>query len=427
MASAILITVITVVAIAITESAILDNTRDKSESSVVASSNAIAKEAIDTHRQQRFFSSVRLKSIDAANELDSPPSALEKIDEDPNTALSGVYSDCLVNLSFPCLQRKILVFLDRLGRMAKFNLIGNFLSVVRTAKESRPPVISSRLDDEHTLRAMIDDSIDKFFDDHVIRVTVPTAAATGRSTATNTVLDFRVGETYSVEEGRNKKKKGGGKMKGMKKMMMMGCMMMMGKAAMLGPLIMGISSLAAIKALIFSTMALTISKIMILKKLKMMMSKGGSSGWSSSGSGGGGGWPSSGSGGGGGWSSGGGGGGGGWSSGGGGDRSFDTHENDLRAKAALSKARLLRLTQSDDRRAMIAERLSLRGPLSKNASIQFNIYGRTQKQQCNRRNRRWPSAIPSAPGAVPSVRRSASQASDARDAPLDNGPIEINA
>ncbi|KAG8328163.1 hypothetical protein J6590_000819 [Homalodisca vitripennis] len=127
-----------------------------------------------------------------------------------------------------------------------------------------------------------------------------------------------------LHSGRMKKKKGGGKMKGMKKMMMMGCMMMMGKAAMFGPIIMGISSLAAIKALIFSTMALTISKIIILKKLKMMMGKGGMSGWPSSG-GGGGGWPSSGGGGGGGWSSGGGGGGGGWSSGGGGDRSLDAH------------------------------------------------------------------------------------------------------
>lgn len=157
------------------------------------------------NRQERFFSSVKLNSLDSTNEIDSSPAALEKIDEDPNTALTGVYSDCLMNLSFPCLQRKILVFLDRLGRMAKFNLIGNFLSVVRTGKEARPPLtedtlIARKMDDEYSLRGMIDASIDEFFDDHVIRVGVPEVLREeGRSTS---VLDFRVGESFAVEEGK---------------------------------------------------------------------------------------------------------------------------------------------------------------------------------------------------------------------------------
>lgn len=156
------------------------------------------------NRQERFFSSVKLNSLDSSNEIDSSPAALEKIDEDPNTALTGVYSDCLMNLSFPCLQRKILVFLDRLGRMAKFNLIGNFLSVVRTGKEARPPLtedtlIARKMDDEYSLRGMIDASIDEFFDHHVIRVGVPEVLREeGRSTS---VLDFRVGESFAVEEG----------------------------------------------------------------------------------------------------------------------------------------------------------------------------------------------------------------------------------
>lgn len=156
------------------------------------------------NRQERFFSSVKLNSLDSTNEIDSSPVALEKIDEDPNTALTGVYSDCLMNLSFPCLQRKILVFLDRLGRMAKFNLIGNFLSVVRTGKEARPPLtedtlIARKMDDEYSLRGMIDASIDEFFDEHVIRVGVPEVLREeGRSTS---VLDFRVGESFAVEEG----------------------------------------------------------------------------------------------------------------------------------------------------------------------------------------------------------------------------------
>lgn len=62
---------------------------------------------------------------------------------------------------------------------------------------------------------------------------------------------------------------------------------MMTKLMMLGPLLMGVVGLAAIKALIFSVVSITISKIMILKKLKSMMGqKGGHGGGHDSGGGG---------------------------------------------------------------------------------------------------------------------------------------------
>ncbi|KAG8328164.1 hypothetical protein J6590_000820 [Homalodisca vitripennis] len=198
--------------IVITEvhSAILDSSIDKMVNTKVNDNGDKKTEFGEFHilsnRQQRFFSSVKLNSIDSANEVDSPHAALEKADEDPNTALSGVYTDCLLNLSFPCLQRKILVFIDRLGRMAKFNLIGNFLSVVRTAKEARQSLtedtlLARKIDDEKTLRGMIDTSIDEFFEDHVIRVTIPTIPGEGgRATS---VLDFRIGENFEVEEDKN--------------------------------------------------------------------------------------------------------------------------------------------------------------------------------------------------------------------------------
>jgi len=36
---------------------------------------------------------------------------------DPSAHLVDIYTDCLMQLSFPCVQRKLLLFLDKLGRM----------------------------------------------------------------------------------------------------------------------------------------------------------------------------------------------------------------------------------------------------------------------------------------------------------------------
>lgn len=44
----------------------------------------------------------------------------EKQDEvavDPSAHLVDIYTDCLLQLSFPCVQRKLLLFFDKLGRM----------------------------------------------------------------------------------------------------------------------------------------------------------------------------------------------------------------------------------------------------------------------------------------------------------------------
>lgn len=37
--------------------------------------------------------------------------------EDPMVPLYGIYKDCLFRLSFPCVQRKLLVALDRMSRL----------------------------------------------------------------------------------------------------------------------------------------------------------------------------------------------------------------------------------------------------------------------------------------------------------------------
>ncbi|KAK9501344.1 hypothetical protein O3M35_012080 [Rhynocoris fuscipes] len=239
--------------------------------------------------------------------------------EDPNTVLDGLYSECVLSFSFPCIQRKTLLFIERLGRSTVYPLIGNFITLVRTKPLDEPQLAEDKLRylKGDQLADMVDTAVTDFFQNHVFRMQLPNWMIDSSSERrSDNALDFYVGDS-EVEEGRKKIGGGGGGKKGMKKMMMMMCMMVAGKAMMIGPILLGLTKLAAIKALILSFVSLTISKIMILKKLqKQKASGGGGGGWSSGGGGGGG------------WSSGGGSsGGGGWqSSGGGWDRSLSNHD-----------------------------------------------------------------------------------------------------
>ncbi|XP_018909939.2 uncharacterized protein [Bemisia tabaci] len=256
--------------------------------------------------------------------------------DDPSLAFNGIYSDCVLQLSFPCFQRKLLVFFDRLGRMKAFNVLGNFLSIVRLKRDLSPAIVeeelkarlaSNEVEAQTALGALMEHTLDKFVDNHVLRVNLPfgmTAAmvdensAERRSSSGNSI-DINLGR--ALGEGRGKKK--------MKKMMGTMMMMIMGKMALMGPMMMMMIKIKAIKALLLSKLALAMSLLQLFKS--MGKGKGGGGGGSGGGKeviivhdnhgdsgggghgGGGGGYGGSG----GGWASGGGGG-GGWASGGGG-------------------------------------------------------------------------------------------------------------
>lgn len=85
--------------------------------------------------------------------------------EDPNTALQGLYTDCVLSFSLPCLQKKFLVFLDKLGRMDGFGIIGDFLSVKRTTKETTKPIsekaIEARMSSDGELDSLVEYAIDR--------------------------------------------------------------------------------------------------------------------------------------------------------------------------------------------------------------------------------------------------------------------------
>lgn len=75
--------------------------------------------AADESRDSRFLSFSLGTSDDqtaaATNSLQEKQQ--EEAVADPSAHLVDIYTDCLMQLSFPCVQRKLLLFLDKLGRM----------------------------------------------------------------------------------------------------------------------------------------------------------------------------------------------------------------------------------------------------------------------------------------------------------------------
>ncbi|KAJ4447374.1 hypothetical protein ANN_09380 [Periplaneta americana] len=111
----------------------------------------------------------------------SPTLSVEK-HNDVDSALSGFYAECLLKLSFSCVQRKMLVYIDRLDRLNKFDVLGDYLSIVRVAKNTRRPLMTeenlsesrmSGVDAMRNLDSLLDHSIKRFFYTHALRVKMP--------------------------------------------------------------------------------------------------------------------------------------------------------------------------------------------------------------------------------------------------------------
>ncbi|KAI5715101.1 hypothetical protein M8J77_010535 [Diaphorina citri] len=230
--------------------------------------------------------------------LSSPGSdAAEKVDkaDDPTAVLSGIYTECLLTLSFTCLQKKIIVLLEKLNKLQKFNLIGDYLTVVRNDKyatyrgANKPsredfdaenniigrsnlgrPRSPLGAEESNDLKAMVDESIDNYFETHVIRLKVPAVfqqvanVTKSEDGEESTHIDFDLSDKFEGRRHHNKKKKDGHS----KKMMAMMGMMLCYKLSMMGPMLMGLIGLKALKALILAVISLTISKMMLLKKLR---------------------------------------------------------------------------------------------------------------------------------------------------------------
>jgi hypothetical protein len=167
----------------------------------------------DSFREAKFLNYKTLVS-GQSNEIDTDtPTVKEDESDSPVTALSGMYSDCITEFSFSCVQRKFLVFFDRLGRMESFNLLGDFISVVRTRPDTTPRItedgLKARLysggNVESDMDSLMDLVADRFFGSHILRVRLPAwteASVPGGvgQARTGTIVDISFGN-YLDEEG----------------------------------------------------------------------------------------------------------------------------------------------------------------------------------------------------------------------------------
>jgi hypothetical protein len=142
-------------------------------------------------------------------------SPIEEDKNDAESALSGFYTECLLHLSFSCIQRKLLVYVDRLDRMKDFDVIGDYLSVVRLGKTSRRPLMTeenltepkmSTDDSIRKLDSLLDYSIKRFLYNHAIRVKVPSWVSVGvtgyQMTSPHNTVNFSLSRT-GIEEGKS--------------------------------------------------------------------------------------------------------------------------------------------------------------------------------------------------------------------------------
>ena len=153
-----------------------------------------------------------------SNEIDTDTATVkEDVSESPVNAFSGIYSDCIKEFSFTCVQRKVLVFFDRLGRMESINLLGDFISVVKTRRDTTPRIteegLKARLYPGGNVQSDMDTIMDlvahRFFSSHVLRVrlpswteaSIPGDVGVGR---TGTTVDISFGN-YLEEEGKVQK------------------------------------------------------------------------------------------------------------------------------------------------------------------------------------------------------------------------------
>lgn len=97
-------------------------------------------------------------------------------DQFPMEALNGIYVECILGLSFPCLQKKMINFLCKLDKIKKIDLIGKSIVVVRKPQDFTDTTVLAKIAeyvDPSYLKHFIDHLIDIFFDNHILRVKIP--------------------------------------------------------------------------------------------------------------------------------------------------------------------------------------------------------------------------------------------------------------
>lgn len=117
--------------------------------------------------------------------------------------LSSIYDECLTKFSYTCMQKKVLVFVDRLDSVRSFSLADGWDIVKRSSDGARssgvqdpPPITEEDLKtlgegraadgSEEILHDMLDNRIVSFFEHRALKISFPSEIAafvSGRSDA----------------------------------------------------------------------------------------------------------------------------------------------------------------------------------------------------------------------------------------------------
>jgi hypothetical protein len=116
-------------------------------------------------------------------------------------------------MSFSCAQKKFLLLLYQLDGIESIEVIGNAVSIVRVGEVYSSLVNDSGFEDrlnnikdqEGGLGILVDESVGRYLDSHVIRVSLPAgirAKVEGYAESTN-ALDFGLGN-IPADEGKGR-------------------------------------------------------------------------------------------------------------------------------------------------------------------------------------------------------------------------------
>jgi hypothetical protein len=135
---------------------------------------------------------------------------LQDKDGYPTPTISSIITECLLKMSFSCAQKKLLFFLNELDGKEIIQLVGNSVSIVRTEEVYSSLVKDSGFEDrlndvqDHgVLGHLLGESLGKYLDGHVIRVSLPPwirADVEGYAETTN-AFDFGL-RNIPADEGK---------------------------------------------------------------------------------------------------------------------------------------------------------------------------------------------------------------------------------
>lgn len=125
----------------------------------------------------------------------------------PTDVLNQVYTECVLELSFPCLQKKLIAFLYKLDKMKDISLVGKTVVLVRKSDETRADETTLSKVAEHVnpahLRDVIDNLVDNFFENHSLRLQVPEYLEDGGNRDERIFLDINFGSSDSLRESKS--------------------------------------------------------------------------------------------------------------------------------------------------------------------------------------------------------------------------------